>query len=286
MEILYESEHRRLTLRFASAAAAAEFLVSVEANGGFLVQLPTALRLHDPVEVLLEANGPSATLPARVAQVFDKGFGSFGTAFLVDDTTAARGAFELETESGATPEARPGDEAPPLGEDATDDTESPTELSFDEAPEAADEREAGEMMGTSPIHRIREMNPSQRAMLAQKAGRTERQILLRDKSSMVLENLLNNPRIDSEEVLRIARSSRTVARTLQRIANDSRWSANQEILAAIARHPQTPSTVVTRLLPSLRIPDLRTMAKMSSGLRETIRKAALREYMRRTGQRI
>ena len=44
--------------------------------------------------------------------------------------------------------------------------------------------------------------------------------------------------------------------------------------------------LATRLLPALRTSDLRTMAKMSTGLKEVLRKAALREYMKRTGQRI
>ncbi|MDX1644307.1 MAG: hypothetical protein R3244_08130, partial [Thermoanaerobaculia bacterium] len=166
------------------------------------------------------------------------------------------------------------------------DSPSPAAALDDEAPEPVDEGAAGEMMGTSPIHRINAMNPRQRAMLATRAGRTERQILLRDKSPLVLESLLNNPQIDSEDVLRIVRSSRVVAPTLQRIAGDARWSSNPEILAVIARHPKTPSVLATRLLPSLRTSDLRMMAKMSSGLREMVRKAALREYMQRTGQRI
>ena len=82
------------------------------------------------------------------------------------------------------------------------------------------------------------------------------------------------------------RFQRQVAPILQRIASDSRWNGNQEILALVARHPKTPSVFASRLLPSLRTSDLRMMAKMSSGLREIVRKAALREYMRRTGQRI
>lgn len=285
METLYEPEHRRLTLTFGDDQELASFAEATETNGGFLVQLGTALRLHDTVELVLRTEAATARLSARVAQVFDKGFGSFGTAFLIDDpATLGRRLDDRPTrEVGAPASAPASGQQTSTGESPT--LEPPIEPS-EPAPEAVDEGASGEMMGTSPIHRIQAMNPRQRAMLAPKAGRTERQILLRDKSPMVLEGLLNNPRIDSEEVLRIARSSRVVAPTLQRIAGDARWNGNQEILAVIARHPKTPSVLATRLMPSLRTSDLRTMAKMSSGLREMVRKAALREYMQRTGQRI
>lgn len=292
---LYEADSRHLTLRFDERDELERFLDTLEANAGFLVQLSTALKLHDPVTVVLETDGAPTRFEARVAQVFDKGFGSFGTAFLVDDPTAPRRLLERPETAGEgvsaepIPEAlSPGAEAPERAQSEADSPGVTSSLSglAEEPSQPVDEGAAGEMMGTSPIHRINAMNPRQRARLAQRAGRTERQILLRDKSPLVLESLLNNPRIDSEEVLRIARSSRVVAPTLQRIANDSRWNSNQEILAVIARHPKTPSVFAIRLLPSLRTPDLKTMAKMSSGLREMVRKAALREYMQRTGQRI
>lgn len=283
MKTAYEPETGRLTIRFADREAVESFLVGVETNAGFLVQLATPLRLHDAVTVVVATDEELGRFEARVAQVFDKGFGSFGTAFLVDDPQSPRRALGADAApSPTTAEPNTATEVDP------DPLASPSsaEPIDDEAPEPVDEGAAGEMMGTSPIHRINAMNPRQRAMLASRAGRTERQILLRDKSPLVLESLLNNPQIDSEDVLRIARSSRVVAPTLQRIAGDARWSNNPEILAVIARHPKTPSVLATRLLPSLRTSDLRTMAKMSSGLREMVRKAALREYMQRTGQRI
>lgn len=272
MKAELDREARSLGLRFESVGEAREFAAGVGRESGFVVQLARSLALHHEIRVeLILAHGPegesaeaagaqSGRLPtgelvARVAQVFDKGYGRHGTALIVEDAGAPeRWLDELTGET--------------------------------EAPQPVDAALAGEMRGTSPIHRIRQMNPRQRAILALKAGRTERRILLRDKSPQVLQNLLANPRVDAEEVLQIARSSHVVAPLLQRIAGDSRWNGNREILAIIARHPKTPSLLAARLMPSLRTADLRTMARMSSGLREMVRKAALREYMRRTGQRM
>ena len=265
----------RLRLAFATVDEATGFVDGVERESGFVAQLGEALPLHREIPLTLELDpgdrSSSGEIVARVAQLFDKGLGRFGVAFLVEDTGVARRWLEA-----ADPEATGEGDGPEEG----DGVES------DEAPEPADAATSGEMRGTSPIHRIRQMNPRQKAVLALKAGRTERRILLRDKSPLVLQNLLNNPRIQAEDVLHIARSSHVIAPILQRIAGDTRWNGNQELLAVIARHPKTPSLLATRLLPSLRTSDLRTMAKISSGPKEMVRKAALREYMRRTGQRI
>lgn len=263
MRSSYDPATSRLELAFETGEELESFVAAMERDLGFMAQLGEQLPLHHPVDVALTSAAGTGEMRARVAQVFDRGAGEYGTAFLVEDAAAARRLLRLP------PAAREGGAEAP-----------------EEAPEPADPRTSGEMMGTSPIHRIKQMNPNQRAMLAMKASRTERRILLRDKSPQVLQNLLNNPRIDAEEILQIARSSHVVAPILQRIAGDARWSNNQEILAVIARHPKTPSVFASRLLPSLRTSDLRIMAKMSSGLREMVRKAALREYMKRTGQKI
>ncbi len=253
MRASYDAETSRLRLDFESAEEARQLAAAIERDLGFMVSLPDRLGLHHPVTVVLATGSLSAEVGAKVAQVFDRG-DSRTTAFLVEEAGAA--ARQLaEAESAAA-----------QGES-----------------EAAAQ---GEMRGSSPIHRIKQMNPRQRSLLALKAGRTERQILLRDNTPQVLQNLLNNPHIDSEEVLQIARSSHAVAPILQRIASDARWSANQEIMTAVVRHPRTPSMVATRHLPALRTQDLRTMGKLSSGVKEVLRKAALKEYMRRTGQRI
>lgn len=155
---------------------------------------------------------------------------------------------------------------------------------LDELTTPDDETDASETLGTSPLHRIRQMNPNERARLAHRAARTERQILLRDRSALVLEALLANPQIDAEGVQILARSPHANAPLLQRIAQDSRWGKNQDIQSALARNPKTPAPVVMRLLPSLRTPDLKAMARLDSGFREHIRRAALAEYMKRTGQ--
>jgi hypothetical protein len=280
MDSQFDRTNSRLTLTFASPADLERFITSARQESGFLVELPQGLALHLSVTVVLAQGERSTAATANVAQVFDKGFGRFGIALLIEEGAFDGPGLAAEEVPGEGEDEPEPDEAepdePPPAESATSESETRT-------PDYS--RAEGETKGLSPIHRIRQMNPRKRSMLAMRANRTERKILLQDHSAMVLQGLLANPQLDSEDVLRIARSSHVVFPILQRLVQDPRWSSNQELLALIARNPRTPTPFAVRMMPSLRTSDLRSMAKMSSGLKQMPRKAALREYLRRSGQK-
>ncbi|MBL0211653.1 MAG: hypothetical protein IPQ13_12205 [Holophagaceae bacterium] len=134
--------------------------------------------------------------------------------------------------------------------------------------------EAGEYLGTSPIFRIRELDVPQRVQLALKADRGERVILSRDTMAPVLLNLLSNPQLDSENVLAIAKSPYASPDILQRIASDRRWLASADIRIALVRNPKTPTPVAQRLLETLPLAELRTLAKVGNS-KEDLRRLAL-----------
>jgi hypothetical protein len=133
---------------------------------------------------------------------------------------------------------------------------------------------AVEYLGTSPIFRIREMEPPQRIQLALKADRGERAILSRDTMAPVLLTLLSNPQLDSENVLTIAKSPYASPDILQRVASDRRWLASADIRIALVRNPKTPTPLAQRLLETLPMNELRTLAKVGSS-KEDLRRVAL-----------
>lgn len=139
--------------------------------------------------------------------------------------------------------------------------------------------EAGEHLGTSPIFRIRELDVPQRIQLASKADRAERVILSRDTMAPVLLNLLSNPQLDSENVLTIAKSPYATPDILQRIASDRRWLANADIRIALVRNPKTPTPIAQRLLETLPLNELRTLAKVGNS-KEDLRRLALALVMK------
>lgn len=144
--------------------------------------------------------------------------------------------------------------------------------------------EPGPGAGASPIHHIKELNVSQRMRLAMKAGRTERQILLRDTSPQVLLGLLANPRIESKEVLEVVKSNFATGAIMKRVTANRSWAQNLEIRSAVVRSPKTPTPLALRLIDTLSTPDLGALGK-SGAAREEIRKAALRLYLKRISSR-
>lgn len=271
MRASLDQEAQSLTLAFDDLGAARTYLEEVRSTGGLLVALDRQLSQYDVVRVDIELDGRSHEgFKSYVARVTSRGPGSFDTAFVLQDWSS-------ESQEELLKNLEEPAELTVSGAEPTEAAAATGEL---EGAEAL----AGESRGVAAIHQVQRLNMGQKAILAQRAGRAERQVLLRDNAPQVLQGLLVNPRVEAPEILRIAKSTYATGAILQRIAGDARWGKNQEILAAVVRNPKSPTLIVTRLMDKLRVSDLRQMAKMSSGLKELVRKAALREYMKRTGQ--
>ncbi|MEM7349191.1 MAG: hypothetical protein AAF657_00190 [Acidobacteriota bacterium] len=136
----------------------------------------------------------------------------------------------------------------------------------------------------SPLFRIKNMNPTERFLLATKASRTERQILLRDTAPQVLLGLLAHPRLEAKEVLELVKSAHATGAMMDRVAGNRKWMSNPEVQLAILKSPKTSPPLAIKLLETARTQDLRMLAK-SSATREQVRRAALRVYLKRTGQK-
>jgi hypothetical protein len=141
----------------------------------------------------------------------------------------------------------------------------------------------GEQIGVSPIFKLKTMNPQQKARVAVKASRAERQILMRDHNAEVLNALLNHPRIEEGEVLEVVKSPHTNSAIMKRVADNKKWMGNQDIRVAVVRSPKTPTPLAIKHLPSLPVTELQTLSKMGNA-REVLRKEALKIYLARRGK--
>lgn len=128
--------------------------------------------------------------------------------------------------------------------------------------------------------RVRAMSYAEKIILAAKADRSERAVLIQENDGQVLYYLLKNPRITTEEVLRIARMTSISAAVADQIAKTTQWSSNQEIRSAIVNNPRTPTPLALKLLPTLPEPEIRQIAK-STGVSQALKQAALRIVINR-----
>ena len=112
-------------------------------------------------------------------------------------------------------------------------------------------------------------------MLAQKADRTERAVLLQDSDPQVLLYLLKNPRIGVEEVVRIAKSHLLQYTTAEIILKTPQWSANQDVKAALVHNARVPLAMALRILPTLAESELKAIAR-GAATSQMLKQAALK----------
>lgn len=123
--------------------------------------------------------------------------------------------------------------------------------------------------------RVRNLSRVEKLILAAKADRQERQVLLQDNDAQVIYSLLKNPRITTEEVIRIARSPLLSLIAADTIVKTTIWAGNSEIRAALVHNTRTPTPLALKLLPTLPEPEIRQIAK-SSAVSQALKQAALR----------
>ena len=128
--------------------------------------------------------------------------------------------------------------------------------------------------------KVRQLSRMEKLLLAAKAEKSERAVLLQDKDPQILYALLKNPRISTEEVLRIARSTLLSSMAADLIAKTTLWVSNGEIRTALVQNARTPTSLAMKLLPTLPDPEIRQIAK-SNAVSQALKQAALRIVINR-----
>lgn len=123
--------------------------------------------------------------------------------------------------------------------------------------------------------RLRELPRVQKIILATKADRTERAMLLQDNDPQVLSSLLKNPRITIEEVVRVAKSAFLSYQTVEVIVKTGQFMASLEVRVALVHNPKTPPQFALRILPSLPESEVRLIAK-GAATNMALKQAALK----------
>lgn len=123
--------------------------------------------------------------------------------------------------------------------------------------------------------RIRALTQMEKLLLAVKADRTERALLLQDSDPRVLLSLLRNPRLTIDEVARIAKSSYVNFQIADVIMKAGQWMGSLDVRLALINNPKTPPAFALRILPSL--PDTEVRAIARAGTSMALKQAALRK---------
>lgn len=122
--------------------------------------------------------------------------------------------------------------------------------------------------------RIRGLPQVQKILLASKADRSERAVLIQDNDPRVLLSVLRNPRLTIDEVARIATSSFLNYQIADVILKSAQWMASLDVRLGLIHNPKTPQAFALRILPTL--PDSEVRAIARAGTSVALKQAALR----------
>ena len=122
--------------------------------------------------------------------------------------------------------------------------------------------------------RVRALSQMEKLLLAVKAERSERALLLQDSDPRVLLSLLRNPRLTVDEVVRIAKSSFLTFQVADVISKTAQWMSSLDVRLALVHNPKTPPALALRILPTLPESEVRAIAR--GGTNMALKQAAIR----------
>ena len=139
------------------------------------------------------------------------------------------------------------------------------------------EPEPAETETTTPTtgwDRIRGLTQMEKILLASKADRSDRSLLLQDNDPRVLLSILRNPRLTVEEVARLTKSTYLTYQIADVIMKAAQWMASLDVRLGLIHNPKTPQPFALRILPTLPESEVRAIAR--AGTNTALKQAALR----------
>jgi hypothetical protein len=127
--------------------------------------------------------------------------------------------------------------------------------------EPAEEPAASEPEPTTLWEKVRGLTPPQKILLAPKADRVTRALLVQESDAQVLFALLKNPRLSIDEVVRVAKSSYLSFQAAELILKTSSWASSLDVRLALIHNPKLPVPFALRILATLPDHEVRTIAK-------------------------
>lgn len=128
--------------------------------------------------------------------------------------------------------------------------------------------------------RIRQLNRTQKIILALRASREARMILLKSYDPQVYHYLSKNPRITAEEIVELTKSDLLTPPTIEIISRNKEWMKNERIKLHLAVHSKAPVGTALNVLALLGERSLREVVR-NPYVKGAVRKAALNMLQRR-----
>ncbi len=119
----------------------------------------------------------------------------------------------------------------------------------------------------------------ERRALARRPSRAALDKLIRDPHPMVVQNLLQNPRLTEDDVVRMVARRPAYPAVIEEVARHPRWPARARVRMAIVQNPGAPPAIAVPLVRLLIRPELVQVAEAADV--PAVVRAAARELLER-----
>ncbi|MCK5004101.1 MAG: hypothetical protein KAS21_03390 [Candidatus Aminicenantes bacterium] len=113
----------------------------------------------------------------------------------------------------------------------------------------------------STLEKINKMRLPDKVKLALEGTKTERMILLRDPSKIVVKSVLSSPKISEDEVAIFLKIKSIDKEFIEKIAKSKEWTKKYSIVIGLVHNPKAPVTETMRLVRNLHQKDLTVLSR-------------------------
>ncbi|MCX5859193.1 MAG: hypothetical protein NT056_04770, partial [Proteobacteria bacterium] len=123
------------------------------------------------------------------------------------------------------------------------------------------QREVTEEERKSLSVRILLMSVSEKIKLALLGNKEARTILIRDSNKMVSASVVKSPKVQDDEIVKIAQMRGVADEVLRMVASNKDWTKSYAVKKALVENPKTPVQASFRFLSLLRESDIKNIAR-------------------------
>jgi len=170
-------------------------------------------------------------------------------------------------------------------EDILDDVK---EIFTEEAAKAEEGEEEEELSlevveekAQTELQMINNLSISDRIRLALMGNKTQRAILIKDRNRMVMNAVIESPKLSKDEVVIYVRNKSIPGEIINKISNSREWTKNYQIVIGLVKNPKTPVKKALAFIKTLHLKDLQSLLK-DRNISPVVRNLAINFFQQKT----
>ena len=156
-------------------------------------------------------------------------------------------------------------------ETTTEEEEGEEELSLEVVQEKAQ----------TELQMINNLSVSERIRLALVGNKTQRAILIKDRNRMVMNAVIESPKLSKDEVVIYVRNKSIPGEIINKISNSREWTKNYQIVIGLVKNPKTPVKKALAFIKTLHLKDLQSLLK-DRNISPVVRNLAINFFQQKT----